>query len=163
MKLNQALTRLRNLRSKVSRVETCIEECAVHYEDEVPPYVYSEELVKRNNLLSDIRDLKSRIQVTNATTTVNFGGAEKTLAELILINADIRSEMAFLSKQLQHSTEASDIWSRRSGGRSKESVKKVYAEGFDKVKFQKMLNDLESKKENLEEVLGQANASTDLV
>jgi len=163
MKLNQALTKLRNLKSKISRIEICIDESAVFYEDETPDYSYEDELVKRNALVTEIRDLKTSIQKTNASTTVIFNGESKTITELILINADLRSEMAFINRQLQHSTDGNDFYSRRGGPRTKETVKKVLANGCDKSSFQNVLNSLESTKENLEEVLGNANSSTDLV
>lgn len=159
MKLNQALAKLKNLKSRLSRVEKCIEECVIYYEDETPAFVYKDELQKRDDLLMEILSLKEKIQVANATTIVKLDGKDTSLAGLILMNANIRSNMAFIAKQIDKSTNDK---SRYAAARSKDQVKKVFSSGYDKTKFRLKLDDLEAKKEKIEEILATANSSTDL-
>lgn len=160
MLLSQGLTQLKNLKSKAARTETYINSSAVYYEDTVPEYDYEQELVNRANLNDEILNLKTRIQITNATTIVNFGVKRITLAELILRNAALRTEMAFVAAQMRHTADETDRWS---GGRKKDELKKVLAKGCEKQSLKHMLDQLEKDKENLEAVLANANATTTLV
>lgn len=159
MYLNEALTKLKNLKSKVARVETYIEASAVYYEDQVPEYDYETELVHRANLNDDILELKTRIQITNATTSVALGSENMTLAKLILMNAQLRAEMSFVTKQMAHSAGADSLYR----GRTKDDLKKVLAKGCDKQELKRRLDLLEQDKEELERVMASTNASTTLV
>jgi hypothetical protein len=158
MYLNEALTKLKNLKSKAARIDTYINASAVFYEDTTPEYVYADELVNRATLLKDILDLKTRIQTTNVMTLTYYKGNQHTLAELILINASLRAEMGFYTNQGNHST-AADRWNKR----TKDDIKQVLAPGCDKVAFRKKIESLELDKEELEGILAKANASTQLV
>jgi len=42
MFLSQALTKVKNLKSKLARVDKVIDECTVHYEDAKPEYIYAD-------------------------------------------------------------------------------------------------------------------------
>lgn len=161
MYINEALTRLKNLKSKIARVEGYIENSAVYYEDVKPDHVYKEELFNRAQLNSDILKLKTAIQITNANTKVKYKNEWITLAELILRNAQLRSELSFVAKQMKHTTasERSSIFDKR----TKDDVKKLLAEGVDKQMFKAAIDELEHAKEDIEAVMAHANASTTLL
>jgi hypothetical protein len=161
MFLSQALTKIRNLKSKVARVDLAITGCVTHYEDSEPEYSYAEECKTRSTLLDEIRDLKTRVLLTNAVTDVVWQKDTMTLANLILVNADLRSEMAFVTKQLAIALEDSEGW--RSKTRSKDDIKKVYAEGYSKNKLRAELEFLESSKEQMDGLMASVNNSTALV
>jgi hypothetical protein len=157
MLLSQALTQLKNLKSKASRTETYINSCAVYYEDQKPEYDYQAEMAARKQLNADILKLKTAIQVTNATTVVTYKGRQLSLAQLILMNAELRTEMAFINQQMNHSAGAERSYLR---GRTKDDVKQVLAPGCNKQAFKAQLDELEREKEELETVLANANATT---
>lgn len=157
MFLNEALTKLKNLKSKATRIESYINNSAVHYEDQTPEFIYADELKNREAVQREIVELKSRIQKTNALTDVTYKGKTISLTELILTNASIRAEMAFLAQQSRW-----DANGNRYSGRTKDDVKQVLATGCDKVAFRKSLETLEKEKEELESVMANANASTKL-
>ncbi len=159
MKISEALTKLRNLKSQVARIEKYIDDSIIVYEDTTPEYEYMAELSNREALINSITALKTRIQITNATTKVNYGGTEMTLSELILINADLRSELAFQQKLLKQSLNEVDRWSKR----TKEDVKRVFAPGYNKAAIRKLVANLEAEKEKVEGVLNAMNQATDLM
>lgn len=158
MYLNEALTKLKNLKSKASRISGYINGSAVFHEDETPEFVYVDELKNYEDVLQEILDLKSKIQATNVLTYVLYKNNVIRLSHLILVNAQLRVNMGFLAKQNEHTTDAG-----RYGSRTKEDVKKVFAKGCDKTAFRKQLEQLELDKEELEGVLASANASTIVV
>lgn len=160
MLLGQALTQLKNLKSKAARTEAYINASAVFYEDSTPDYDYSAEMANRAALNDEILKLKTRIQITNANTNVTIKGVTITLAELILRNAALRAEMAFVARQMAHTADEESRWS---GGRKKDELKKVLAKGCDKQSFKKLLDEMEKDKEDIEAVLAGANATTTLV
>ena len=160
MFINEALTKLKNLKSKATRTEKYINESAVHYEDQTPEYDYETEMVSRLSLQEEIVKLKAAIQRTNATTMVSFNGQQLSVAELILRNAQLRTELAFLAKQMEHSVSET---SRYGSGRTKDDIKKVFAKGCDKAYFKKEIDRVERAKEDLEAVLASANSSTPLI
>lgn len=159
MFVNEALTKLKNLKSKAARTEKYINESATHYEDQTPEYDYETEVLSRRSLQEEIVTLKASIQRTNALTLVKFNGQDMSLAELILRNAQLRTELAFLSKQMEHSTTETGHFVR---GRTKEDIKKVFAKGCDKSLFKKEIDRVEKLKEELEAVMAGANSSTPL-
>ncbi len=160
MFINEALTKLKNLKSKATRTEKYINESAVYYEDQTPEYDYETEMVARLGLQEEIVVLKTQIQRTNALTKVVYQGQEMSLAELILRNAQFRTELAFLAKQLEHSVSETGLYS---SGRTKDDIKKVFAKGCDKSFFKKEIDRVERAKEELEAVLAAANSSTLLI
>lgn len=160
MLLGQALTQLKNLKSKAARTDTYIESSTVFYEDAAPDHIYLEEVANRSRLNEEIIRLKVRIQLTNAVTTVSYDDQLMTLTELILRNASLRANMAWVARQMNHSINSDDRWS---SARKKDELKKVYADGYDKGELKKMLEKLEKEKEALEAVLANANAITTLM
>jgi hypothetical protein len=161
MMLSEALTKLKNLKSKAARTEKYIEEAAVYYEDQKPDYDYLAESARRGEINLEIIDLKSKIQETNARTYLDFKGERISVARLILINANLRSEMAFVTKQMAHSTSSAETsWGK---GRSKDDVKKVLAVGCDKTLFRARLDELEREKEEVERVMADVNSSTKII
>ena len=160
MYLSEALTKLKNLKSKAKRVESYIEGSAVYYEDQPPEYVYLDELKSRRAIQLDILQLKVSIQRTNTNTWVEFLGKTITLTELILLNTECRTELAFLAKQT-----ARELNSERYGssGRTKDEIKKVFAPGCDKAAIKKAIDSLEQSKENIEALMASTNASTPLI
>lgn len=160
MMLSEALTKLKNLKSKAARTEKYIEEAAVYYEDQKPDYDYLAESARRGEINMEIIDLKSKIQETNARTSLDFKGERISVARLILINANLRSEMAFVTKQMAHSTSAETSWGK---GRTKDDVKKVLAVGCDKTLFRARLDELEREKEEVERVMADVNSSTKII
>ena len=159
MFINEALTKLKNLKSKATRTEIYINECAVYYEDDHPEHVYSEEMLIRNSINEEIIKLKANIQNTNAVTLVNYKNQTITLSELILRNAQLRIEMAFVTHQMTHSNNERNPYASR----TKDNIKKVLALGCDKAIFKKQLDELEKEKEEIERVMALVNSSTSLV
>jgi hypothetical protein len=161
MKLAEALQKLKTLKSKVTRVETYIDSSVMGYEDETLEYVYADEVKARVDLENEIMALKTNIALTNANTAVPFMGSTFSLAGLILLNARLRTEIAFYQKQLKHSL--TDTTSYRHVERTKDHVKKVFAAGYDKKTIRVAIDSLEQQKEELDSVIANANQSTDLV
>lgn len=156
----EALTKLKNLKSKAARTEKYVNESAIHYEDQVPEYDYETEVLALRSINEEILLLKTAIQVTNATTSTPFNGEELTLAELILRNSALRTELAFVARQMEHSVSE---MSRFSLERTKDHVKKVFAKGCDKSFFKKEVDRLEKQKEEVEAVIAALNAKTPLI
>jgi len=161
MFLSQALTRIKNIKSKLARVDLAITACATHYEDSNPEYNYAAECKTRSTLLDEVRELKTRVLLTNAQTNVVWQKDTMTLAQLILINADLRSEMAWVTKQLAVGLEDDSGW--RSKTRSKDDIRKVYADGYNKNLLRVQLELLETNKEQIDGLMASVNNSTTLV
>ena len=159
MKLNSALTKLKNLKSQVARVDGYITTSLTYYEGDEPEYNYVEEVENRRKLLGEIRALKTKIMQTNAVTKLNIkdNAPPVSINELMLLNAELRSELAHWTALLAVSLESPY------GGRNKDTVKKRYAEGYSKAEIKTKLVHLEKSKEQVEGLLAQANADTDLV
>jgi len=156
MKLVEALTKLKNLKSKASRLDKKIVECMILFEDESTEYSYKGLLEERSSLQLEITNLKANIQLTNATTIVDFSPSEKkTLMFLILLNAQIRTELAFIHTQLNFTINEYT--------RSRDTIKRVFHPEYSKVDLESKLEELESSKEKLELLISKANGSTDLI
>lgn len=158
MKLTAALSKLKNLKSQLARVEGYISESVVFFEDDVPEYDYQKETEARTKMVNDVLDLKTRISLTNCVTKVEFAGKQVTIHELVLLNAQLRSELAYWTKMQVHNTNVSAYEAR-----TKDTVKKRFAAGFSKMDVKAKLNQLEKSKEQVEAVMAQANMETDLV
>lgn len=161
MKLAEALQKLKTLKSKVTRVETYIDSSVVGYEDETPEYVYADEVQTRVALENEILQLKTKIVLTNAHTPVPFMGSITSLAGLLLVNARLRTEIAFYQKQLKCTL--TDTTSYHHVERTKDHVKKVFAAGYDKKILRANIDSLEKQKEELDGIIANTNQSTDLV
>lgn len=161
MKLTTALTKLKNLKSQLSRVDGYVTESVVLYEGDEPEHNFAKESENRRVLINDIRSLKVRIMQTNAVTKVIFvdGAPPVSLNDLILLNAELRSELAHWTKLLGVKAEED----HRFTARTKDTVKKIYAPGYSKTEIKAKLNQLEKSKEQVESTLLQANTETDLV
>ena len=162
MNLSEALTRLKHLKSKVSQVRGYINQSISYYEGDTPEFDYKEELEKYKVLTKDIRHLKTRIQMTNLKTKTQFEGVTRSLSELILLNADLRSDLSLVTNL--HNEEFGSM-SRydRMHVRTKEDVIKVYAQGYNKKELRGKIELLESKREKLEGVLTTVNSKTQIV
>lgn len=161
MYLGQALTRMRNIKSKLSRADKTIKACAMHYSDVTPDYAYLEEVSMRQELLQELLELKSRVGNTNNNTSVAYRNDVISLAKLILINADLRSEMAFVSSLLELSTEETSSW--KTSTRTKDDIVKIFAKGYDKHELRSRLDSLELEKESVEGLIQATNAITELL
>ena len=159
MKLTAALSKLKSLKSQLGRVDGYIAKSVVFYEGDEPEYSYLEETENRRKLVNDIRLFKQRIMNTNGLTKVLFGETTVSLNELILLNAELRSELANWTKLLGLTTDTESHFT----GRTKDSVKKTYAEGFNKPEIKARINQLEASKEKVDGVIQQANAETELM
>lgn len=159
MKLTTALTKLKNLKSQLKRVDGYVDAAIVHYEGDEPEHSFVDEVENRRKLVGEIRALKGRIMATNVVTTVDTAGKKASIADLILLNAEIRSELAHWTKLL--GVEASS--ESHFHARNKDTIKKVYAQGYSKTEIKAKLVQLEKSKEQVESWLGQANMETELV
>lgn len=160
MKLTAALSKLKSYKSQLKRVDGYIEKSLVFYEGDQPEHVYTEETENRRKLVQDIRVLKGRIMATNVTTKVPLeDGKTSTLTELILFNAELRSELAHWTKLLGTTAEVDSHFH----GRTKDTVKKVFAEGFNKKEIKARINQLEASKAKIDDLIQQANMETELL
>ena len=157
MKLSKALTTLKDLKSKISAARKFVTQSVIHYAEDTPEYDYKKELDNYLELDDQIIRLKANIQKTNILTKVEYLGSECTLAELILINAKIRSDLNLYQELLGHKINRSR--SLLSG----EEPKQVYAKDYDKLQIRAIIEKLESAKLELEGVMASANLRTDLV
>ena len=158
MKLSVALNKLKTLKSKIAQTEVYIASCITMYEDETPDYEYLNEIKARNALVTEIHKLKTAIQLTNAATVVVFRNTKMSMSELILHNAQVRSEMKFVMGQISAKLDIN-----RFDSRSKDDVKKVYASGYSKDNWRIRLSELEIEKEELDVLMANTNAKTDIV
>lgn len=160
MKISEALNKLKNLKSEAKKVDEYITESLVHFEDETPDYNYESELSRRTELQDQIDDLKTRVQITNATTVVETGGRPHTLAELILKNASLRADLAFYTKLLETKIEYGHRYMAEQ--RTKDTVRKVYAEGYSKESIREYIQELQGRKETVDSLIAQTNLTTEL-
>lgn len=160
MKLTTALTKLKNLKSQLARVDGYVTSSVVFYEGDEPEHSYLEEVENRRKLVNEIKELKVRIMQTNAVTKISIGNDKSvSLNELILLNAELRSELAHWTKLLGIKADSES----RLYDRTKDTIKKVYAEGYNKKEIKAQLVQLEKSKEKVEALIAQANMETDLV
>jgi hypothetical protein len=160
MSIAEALVKLRTLKGQISRATTAVEGSITHYEDQAPEYSFTDELVKREELDNEIVRIKTAIQRTNAVTNVTYNNVRMTLAELILRNGQVRSDIAFYTKLANTSISDRDSYF---SARTKDQVKKVVAEGFDKRSLRAKVDELEVEKENMSSFLTATNFRTNLV
>ena len=158
MYLSEALTKLKNLKSKAKRIDVYISASVVYYEDAEPEYVFLEECANRDEIQAEILNLKSKIIKTNANTLVNYNNQSISLTKVILLNAQARIQLAFLS-----GLQALEKSGHSYVSRTREEIKKVYAVGYDKTNIKISIDAVEQKKEVLESIMANANANTPLV
>lgn len=159
MKLTAALSKLKSLKSQLARVDGYVNSSVVFYEGDEPEHVYLEEVANRAKLVLDIRNLKGKIMATNVGTVVPIGDKVCSIADLILLNAELRSELAQWTKLLGMKADTESHFSQR----TKDTVKKVFAPGYDKKEIKARLVQLEKSKEQIDGLIAQANMETDLV
>jgi len=157
MKLSAALSKLKSLKSQLARVDNYVASSVVLYEGDTPEHVYMEEVENRRKLVNDIRALKGRIMATNVSTIVPVGDKTSNIADLILLNAELRSELAHWTKLLGIKLDAEYT------SRSKDDLKKVFAAGYDKKEIKAKISQLEKAKEQIDGLVAQANMETTLV
>lgn len=159
MKLSGALAKLKSLKSQLARVDGYVNSSVVFYEGDEPEHVYLDEVENRRKLVNDIRNLKVRIMNTNAATKVQLDTGMTTLTDLILLNAELRSELAHWTKLLGLKADTESHFTAR----TKDTVKKVYAEGYNKKEIKACISRLEKSKEQVDSLVGQVNQETDLL
>ena len=157
MKLASALAKLKSLKNQLIRTESYITESMSYAADSTPLYNYKTEVETRGRLVNEIMDLKSLIAATNNTTKVNFNDQTLILNELILLNAQLRSELAYWAK-IQKAIRVDT-----NPFRTTDTVKQVLAEGLDAQELKKKLLQLERTKEAVDACILQANLETELV
>ena len=160
MKLSAALTKLKNLKSRAAQTNKYVNSSITYYSDEEPDNIYLEELHNHHLLSLEIRELKVQIQLTNATTKVNYSGKDVTLCELILLNADLRAELAFFNDLHGNGDHVLRGFMSR---RTKEEVSQVTANGYDKKEIRKTIRKFEDEREELEGILASVNSNTEIV
>lgn len=159
MKLTAALSKLKSLKSQLARVDGYVNSSIIFYEGDTPEHVYMEEVANRAKLVLEIRTLKGKIMITNVNTSVPVGDKVSNIADLILLNAELRSELAQWTKLLGMKTDSESYLSQR----TKDTVKKVFAPGYDKKEIKARIVQLEKSKEQIDGLIAQANMETDLV
>lgn len=159
MKLQEALLKLKNLKSRLVKTQAAVVASIVHYEDETPEFNYVEEFNNNVALEEEVLELKSNIQQTNVRTLTSQG---VSLAELILVNADLRAKIAFTNKLLEQTVtfEGGRLYGNN---KTKDSVNKRYAEGYNKKNLRLAVQQLETTKENVEAQIARLNMTTDLI
>lgn len=159
MKLTAALSKLKNLKSQLARVDGYVNSSIVFYEGDEPEHIYLEEVANRAKLVLETRKLKGQIMTTNVSTLVELDDKKVNIADLILLNAEARSELAHWTKLLGMKTDDSGIYSSR----TKDTIKKVFAEGYDKKEIKARILQLEKVKEQVDGLIAQANMETNLM
>lgn len=159
MKMQEALLKLKNLKARLAKTQASVVASIVHYEDEVPEFNFVEEFTTHVALEQEILALKTAVQYTNVKTQ-NVQGV--TLAELILLNADLRSKLAFTNKLLEQTItfEGGRLYG---SNKTKDSVNKRYAEGYSKKMLRSALVALEQTKEAVEAQIARLNMTTELL
>lgn len=159
MKLTAALAKLKSLKSQLARVDGYVTKAVTFYEGDEPEHVYLEEVASRSKLVHEIRQLKGRIMSTNTSVTVDIGDKKVNIADLILLNAELRSELAHWSKLLGITADEES----RFTSRTTDTVKKVFAPGYNKKEIKARISQLEKSKEQIDGLVQQANMENDLV
>ena len=157
MKISTGLTRLKNLKSRIAQTDSYVYESINYYEDDKPDAVYLDELKTHDDLIKEIRTLKIAIQVTNCSTTLSYKNKSVTISELILLNADFRSELSFYSGLLANGS--GGMYRHR---RNKDDVSMKVADGYDKIEIRKTIRTLEDDREQLEGILSGVNLQTEI-
>lgn len=157
MKLSAALTKLKNLKSQLARVEKYIDASLTHDEDEEPSHNYTEQATLRSELVQQILQLKASIMQTNARTIVKHEDKMVSVNWLILKNAELRSELAYWTAKADTKPEE-----HRFSARTKDTIRKVLNKEFDVQAARAKIEELEQAKERLEATLAQANQTADV-
>lgn len=157
MKLSAALTKLKNLKSQLARVEKYITASLTHAEDEEPAHNYLEQATLRSQLVDQILQLKASIMQTNARTIVEHEGKMVSINWLILKNAELRSELAYWTTLADTNPEEN-----RFRLRTKDTIKNVLNKDFDVAAARAKIEELEQQKERLEATLAQANQTAEV-
>ncbi len=157
MKLSAALTKLKNLKSQLARVDKYMNVSMIHDEDEMPAHDFAVLLSERNQLLTDVLELKASIMQANARTIVQYDNKMVSVNWLILKNAELRSELAWWQEKADTKPSYSSF-----GERTKDTIKKVLNKSFDPAAARLRVETLEAEKERLEAAMAEANQNTDI-
>ena len=158
MNLTTALNKVKTLKGKLARVSQAVNRSIILTENVAPDYVFLEVEEERLNLVNQLRDLKGKIQHTNQITAVEFDGKSCTLAELLLLNADLRSELAILQSRVSLDLEPNRFASLHGA----EAPAKSYAVGFSKAGLETKIDELNERKSEVDALIGYTNARTTL-
>jgi len=166
MKLSKALLDLKNMKSQLKKANEYIMESVSHLEDETPAYSFTKEIAKMTDLQLAADELKVKIQKTNNNTMVRadvglLAGKEATLAEAILYNSTVRSQLAFYQRLL--GVNISPVRSHFRGPVTHDTVREVFAEGYDKNEIREGIAGLEELKSELDDLISRTNMSTNLM
>ena len=100
MNLSEELDELTILKNRIARTMDFREKTVKHPKDQVPEKTFAQLTQEIKDLATKATKLKTQIAVANANTIVFFDGDKLKLCELILMQGDIRSELASLKKML---------------------------------------------------------------
>ena len=98
MKLGAALQNLKILQSKLARLYRLRADTFNVLETKSAEVDYDQLTDEINTLVDEVRQLKTRIHKTNANTMVTVDDKELSIQELILLIADLRSDLSRLEE-----------------------------------------------------------------
>jgi len=150
MLIGAALQELKIMQSKLSRLYVLRRDTFNVLENKEVEVEFNRVSEEIEDLLKEIRTIKSQIAKTNNSTTIEVEGKSMTLQELILYIGDLRSELA----QLQFLRPRGPVYL---GG---QAVEYIPQKGQDEIA--QMISDVEEKKADLDKLLQAKNWSTDL-
>lgn len=158
MNLTSALNKIKTLKGKLSRLQSAANKAIIIKEGVAPDHNFLEIERERQEVAEELRQLKVAIAHTNQITTVEYQGDRMTLAELILINADLRSELAVQQARLSLNIDPDS----RGVFDNSAPLAKSYAEGFSKKQLELTIDELNNEKSTIDALIGYTNASTTL-
>ncbi len=151
MLIGAALQELKIMQSKLARLYVLRRDTFNVLENKDVEVEYSKVTEEIQDLLREIRTLKSKITKTNNNTNIEVEGKSMTIHELILYIGDLRSELA----QLQFLRPRGPVYL---GGQAVEYIPQKRQD-----EIAQLISELEAKKADLDKLLQAKNWSTDLI
>ena len=151
MLIGAALQELKIMQSKLSRLYNLRRDTFNVLENKDVEVDFNKVSEEIQELIQEIRTIKSKIARTNNNTKIDVEGKQMTIQELILYIGDLRSELA----QLQYLSPRGPVYL---GGQAVEYIPQKRQD-----EIAQMISDLEEKKADMDKVLQAKNWSTDLL
>ena len=151
MKLAEALKECKKLKSRIVQLEDRVKNNAYVKEEDEPTYDVAATLSELDGTIKELRALKVKIQKKNLVTKSHD---DVTLAEMIIRLGDLREKISFLNQiTRKHSLRETGLFRER-------EVK--YKLTYDEVFLDKLTEELEKEKDNLDNEIQSLNWATEL-
>lgn len=158
MKLTEALSELKSIKGRIARALDYRHTTAKHLKSEQPSSDFEAASDNIKDLMLAATNLKTSIAVANANTIVRFDDAQMPLQRLILMQGDVRSELAALKKML--GSPGKNKFDRDEGIFTNDYDPERYVYQLSKEDIEELILAAEKKKRSMDAVIQRANWET---